>query len=347
MKVVLVTSFEDYFVEQDTLPELTRRGIEVVSRFEAKACARYDFETFKASGVTLILHMNEVGAHSASAKLSQMARDAGIPIRALSRKKASWTFLPAPLDNGPESLPKPPEERLLRPRTHSQGFAVAATLADVNANRDEEPGPLDLPDGGQLHANIGDDTAAVPEKVRTHIITTRFDRKQARLRDIVRLVVAHGITDYARVFEAVSAGRATGVFPRLIRQKADDLPKLVRSMLAHELSEMSGTHHDLHLFKEDQPAFASIGLGTVPAGAYTVSVDAAKVALDEEDTMTSGKVVPMTKTTEATADDRARLEARIAELEKLEQAHAALRNLVKLGYMTALEAAAKLFPEAP
>lgn len=36
MKVILVTSFEDYFLEQDTLPALAARGVEVVVRFEAR-----------------------------------------------------------------------------------------------------------------------------------------------------------------------------------------------------------------------------------------------------------------------------------------------------------------------
>lgn len=349
MKVVLVTSFEDYFLEQDTLPELARRGVEVFSRFEAKACGRYDFHAFKAEGVDLILHMNEVGSHSASEKLSQLARDAGIPIRALSRKKASWTFLPPGLDGAPPSLDGPPSApdsgRTLRARSHRHGFGIAATLADVGANGDSpEPGPLDLGEGLVLHPGLSPDPeVSVPDPVRQHIVTTRFSRKEARLRDVVRLVVAHGITDYARVFAAVDQGRQMGVFPRLVRMKREDLPKLVRSMLAHEMNDMKGKTHNLHLYQEDQPALASLGLDT-EATRHRVDVAEAIAVLEEEDTMTSGKVVPMQKP--ETADEMTKLRARVAELEKLEQAHAALSRLVALGYMTSTEAALKLFPPA-
>ncbi len=399
MKVVLVTSFEDYFVEQDTLPELARRGVEVFARFEAKECGRYDFRAFKAENVDLILHMNEVGSHSASQKLSQLAREAGIPIRALSRKKASWTFLPSPLDNGPESLPKPEtDERLLRPRSRSHGFTAAATLVDLGAT--DEAAPVALPDGGLLHPGLSSvDGEPVPDRVRTYITTTRFDRKDARLRDVIRLVVAHGITEYDRVFAAVEAGRQTGVFPRLIRQKGEDLPKLVRSMLAHELSEAATKDESRHVIidRDDKDALEGIGLvrpeGVVQIGSqaafekvkehalraaaeasargedplragmlasrekaleYGVDLadgDAEIAALvkEEEATMKSGKVVPMHKdqVTDIT-DEVSTLRARVAELEKLAKAHEALTNLVKLGYMTPLEAAAKLFPsEAP
>jgi len=66
---------------------------------------------------------------------------------------------------------------------------------------------------------------------------------------------------------------------------------------------------------------------------------------EEEPTMANGaKVVPMNPSETATLEGEvARLRARVAELEKLEKAHAALKTLVGLGMMTAEEAAAKLF----
>lgn len=273
LKVLLVSSFEDYFLEQDTLPELARRGVEVVARFEARNVESYDLAKYKAEGVEMILHMHEVGPHAASWRLTEKAKLAGLPVRALSRKKASWTFLPQPLDGGPESIPKPPpaadsEKRTLRGRG---SMVVAGTLADV-AER------VTTSRGAVLHAGLSAvDGTEAPKEVREHILRYRFDRRDAKLRDIIRLIIAHGITEYDTVLEAVEAGRQSGMFPRLLRVKGD-LPKLVKSMLAHELNEAATNREAWHfsLNESDREGFQAIGLG---APAMTASSVGAKAAV--------------------------------------------------------------------
>lgn len=93
MRAALFTSFPDRFVNEKILPDLSRRGVEVVLIDQASRAARYDLRAYR---LEVVLYMNEMGGHSFSHVLSRLAREAGVTIRALSRKKASWTFLPSP-----------------------------------------------------------------------------------------------------------------------------------------------------------------------------------------------------------------------------------------------------------
>jgi hypothetical protein len=397
MKVILVTSFEDYFLEQDTLPALAARGVEVVVRFEARNVENYDLAKYKREGVEMILHMHEVGPHAASWRLTERAKEAGLPVRALSRKKASWTFLPAPATPDPPAPPSIPEsERVLRPRSRGHDGVTTTTMMLANGAASEEEKERPFPAGGaMLHPGLHPkDDAAIPDRVRDFITVTRFDRKSARLRDVIRLVIAHNVTDYKSVLEAVTQGRSRGVFPCLLRLKPEQLPKLTKSMLAHELNEMRGKAHAVTLFHEDRAQLASLGL-TAPEAGYTVDTEAALAALKDDDEpagpdsfggsdfppieeektdMSAWEGSEMQRQAEMereraaakakqdglpaalsaplprrapdpgpVADELTRLRARVAELEKLEKAHAALKTLVGLGVMTAQEAAEKLF----
>lgn len=93
MRAALFTSFPSRFIREKIIPDLSRRGVEVVIVDEASRAERYDLRAYE---LDVVLHMNEMGGHASSYVLSRVARDANITIRALSRKKASWTFLPAP-----------------------------------------------------------------------------------------------------------------------------------------------------------------------------------------------------------------------------------------------------------
>lgn len=93
MRAALFTSFPERFVNEKILPDLSRRGVEVVLVDEACRADRYDLQAY---ALEVVLHMNELGGHSNSHILSRVARAAGVTFRALSRKKASWSFLPSP-----------------------------------------------------------------------------------------------------------------------------------------------------------------------------------------------------------------------------------------------------------
>lgn len=93
MKVILVTAFPEKFVKNRVLPDLERR-VQVLEVVRPEKADHIDF----AGRPDLVLHMTEFGSHSFSEKLSKVCRTAGVGIRSLSRKKASWSFLPAPQD---------------------------------------------------------------------------------------------------------------------------------------------------------------------------------------------------------------------------------------------------------
>jgi hypothetical protein len=91
VRAALITSFPKDFVDRKILPELRRRGVDVVLVDEAFRAPLLDLE-----GVEIVLHMTEMGGHTSSAHLSEVCRRAGVPVRSLSRKKSSWSFLPRP-----------------------------------------------------------------------------------------------------------------------------------------------------------------------------------------------------------------------------------------------------------
>lgn len=93
MRAALFTSFPERFIKEKILPDLLKRGVEVVLIDETSRVERYDLRAYQ---LDVVLHMNEMGGHTRSHVLSKLAREARVTVRALSRKKASWSFLPAP-----------------------------------------------------------------------------------------------------------------------------------------------------------------------------------------------------------------------------------------------------------
>lgn len=286
MKVLLVTGFENYFLEQDTLPALASRGVEVVDRFPASHVENIDLARHKADGVTMILHMHEFGAHNASEKLSRAARLVGLPIKALSRKKASWTFLPPPASVDPPDL-------------------------EVNVNEAEE---VDLPPietiddladaliayaAKGLYAQLTGDPlgdALIPKPVRQHMIEVSFDRKQARLRDVVQLIIAHGITEPERVVKLALDGRQQGIFPRLARVKPGDLPKLAQSMLEQELATLraekdEGQIRAVRMYQEDRDAIEGLGLVAPFNGVSHVDLKPKEEAMNGKTALGNGAIM--------------------------------------------------------
>lgn len=79
------------FIREKIQPELERRGLEVVLVKEPKHAVREDLD-----GVDVVLLMTEIGAHTLTERLAKLCRQGDKPIRSLSRKKASWSFLPDP-----------------------------------------------------------------------------------------------------------------------------------------------------------------------------------------------------------------------------------------------------------
>ena len=305
LRVVLVTAFEESFLQQDTLPELARRGVEVVARFPASRVESYDLPRLKEHGVQLILHMVEKGSHSSSEKLSTLARTAGLPIRALSRKKASWTFLPPPRD----------EEA-----TSRSGLRLVPEVDERKEGGVAEESWSEVLRQYEVFAGL-----VATEEARQYIRESGFNRRGAHLRDVVRLFVhGCGVRSEDQLLEVVRIGRDQQTFPRLYRLNAEKLPKLVRSMLAQELGQKCEPSEDE---SDDEGGPSSVR--EVEMHAITSTSESAK---DEPSERSLEKEI-------------IELRARVAQLERLEQAHEAMRSLVRLGYMTAAEAAERLFAE--
>lgn len=306
MKVILVTSFAESFLQRDTLPALAARGVDVVARFEARHVDGYDLERLKRQGVELILHMTEVGSHSPSEKLSHRARLAGLPIKALSRKKASWGFLPPPraVEGAVEEPPSQPE---------AEDFLYLPEEPDLGDILSVADGLSTVTDAKERALQLG-----------RYLLESGFDRKRARLRDVVQLLVlGYGLRDGDYILRAVRSGRENGIFPRLFRIRSESLPQLVATMLRHELGAIDG-----------EPEILDEDAGFVES----------EEGAEEDDAMITTNLRPVESVREDDlARENARLKARVADLERLHEAHQALRSLVRLGYMSAAEAAEKLF----
>ena len=324
LRVVLVTGFAESHLQQDTLPELARRGVEIVTRVAPTHVSKLDLKDLRErKGVELVLLMHEVCGHAESGLLLQAARAADVPVQTLSRKKASWSFLPAPLQpHEPDpadamevsasssdlALEMPPSTRILR------SVAGAPTIRDDEDDLDPEL---------RLVRNIVVDST-LRERIYEYVRENGLTRKEVRLRDAVRYYLfvysdyeELGITRERRdemVLESVRAGRDDGTFPRLFRVKSQDLPRLVRSYIADEESKRT---------QEVEPMIESIPSSSL-AQDPSVATEAAESVV-------------------ASASELQHLRARVAQLEKLQTAFDAFQTLVRQGYLTATEAAERLF----
>lgn len=127
MKVALLTSFPARFVNESILPELALRGVEVVRTLEPSHAGNVDFSKL---AIDMVLHMTELGGHMAVENAKRAIERAGIPMRALSRKKASWNeFLPPPrLVAPPPPLPKKESSMSTKNGTAKLGDLPGAAL---------------------------------------------------------------------------------------------------------------------------------------------------------------------------------------------------------------------------
>ncbi len=89
MRVALVTNFPARFVNEKIIPDLQQRGIHIAIVETPTRAARIDLG---AINIEQVLFMNELTSHGESDALSDRCKDFKIPIRALSRKKASWPW---------------------------------------------------------------------------------------------------------------------------------------------------------------------------------------------------------------------------------------------------------------
>jgi hypothetical protein len=96
VRAALFTNFPTRFVNDKIIPELTRRGVEVIFVDEPKRAGGYDL---RAYALDVVFHMTELGGHSKAEPLVRACRDAGVAIRSLSRKKAMWR-LPGAASSG-------------------------------------------------------------------------------------------------------------------------------------------------------------------------------------------------------------------------------------------------------
>lgn len=94
-RVALLSAFPSRFVLASIIPELERRGLDVVFCMEPQ---KLTAARLLRGRVSIALHMTEMIGHSISANLSRTCHEAGVSVRAISRKKATWTFLPEPME---------------------------------------------------------------------------------------------------------------------------------------------------------------------------------------------------------------------------------------------------------
>lgn len=90
MRAVLFTEFPERFVHEKIVPELRTRGVDVVHVASIETCERVAYV-----GVDVVLNMHEMGGHTWSQKLTRVCSKAGVPVRALSRKKSAWPVFDA------------------------------------------------------------------------------------------------------------------------------------------------------------------------------------------------------------------------------------------------------------
>lgn len=103
-RIGLVTAFPDRFVADTILPELHRRGLVVAYRETPK---RVEANGLRRANLDVVLFMVEMASHSISNRISGACEKAGIPLQALSRKKASWTNLPDPIESSEIEMEEP------------------------------------------------------------------------------------------------------------------------------------------------------------------------------------------------------------------------------------------------
>lgn len=111
-RVALASDFPDQTLVQNTVLELEVRGMVVEVVDEVSRVANMDLA---GRGVEVVFHMHELGSHPNSERLSQVCKAQGIPVRAISRKKASWaSFLPDPVYVAKRpTMPPPPKEKTM------------------------------------------------------------------------------------------------------------------------------------------------------------------------------------------------------------------------------------------
>ncbi len=134
VRAILVTDFPDSFVERSVLPELRKR-VDVIMVSKTLPAARLDLASYAPD---VVLHMVEFGSHSHSSLLSATCRKAGITVRALSRKKAFWSFLPPPRAVVAPIPPIPfPTEipKMEQQKNGTNGTPIRATIGDLPGAR--------------------------------------------------------------------------------------------------------------------------------------------------------------------------------------------------------------------
>lgn len=357
LRVVLITQFAESHLLQDTLPELERRGIEIVNRFEPKHVSNVDLRYLRETkGVELVLLMHEVAGHSDTGAVASAARAAELPLHYLSRKKASWAgVLPPPLDEALLSVPavedSPPSSIavLTRSRAMRRFFSRGAVSPEIAA----------IADG---YAPLADATHDEEIERRRRVMRwaeeTGFRPKEARLRDAVRymLLVFEGCEERhgreardEHIVEALRQCRSEGVFPKLLNVRGDELEKRVLSLIENETESARLDDEDGN---DDRPAPSSASAmedemeSTSEPSVLTKGERMAEAIAGKDDPppigRPAGPITPGAMEPITVVGEIERLQRRVDQLEQREEAIGAFKTLVRLGYMTPAEVAERL-----
>ena len=359
LRVVLVTQFAESHLLQDTLPELERRGIEIVNRFEPKHVSNVDLRYLRETkGVELVLLMHEVAGHSDTGAVASAARAAELPLHYLSRKKASWAgVLPPPLDEAPpsdraveDSSPSSVESApvLTRSRAMRRFFSRGAVSPEIAA----------IADG---YAPLADATHDEEIERRRRVMRwaeeTGFRPKEARLRDAVQymLLVFEGCEERhgreardEHIVEALRQCRSEGVFPKLLNVRGDELEKRVLSLIENETESARLDDEDGN---DDRPAPSSASvmedeMESSEPSVLTKGERMAEAIAGKDDPppigRPAGPITPGAMESITVAGEVERLQRRVDQLEQREEAIGAFKTLVRLGYLTPAEVAERL-----
>lgn len=198
MRVALFTSFPPRFVEDKIRPALLRRGVEIVLIEEAKRAGHIELWRYS---LDMILHMTEMGSHAFSARLTAAASKAGLTIRALSRKEASWSFLPAPTAASEEAAVQIPQdivEKVKAAQPAAKADAAQAAIANQAREAQEAKDMLALfeQENAQLKQTIAGQQATLDVYKRDLDAAVERIEKHARkagLRSAIYLLADAGV----------------------------------------------------------------------------------------------------------------------------------------------------------
>lgn len=168
MRAMLFSNFPSRFLREKVEPELKRRGVELLAMDEMKNVDKYDLATMRPD---IVLHMHEMSNHSDSKALTKACQLARVPVKAFSRKKASWSFLPPPGPRGEETVVDVEDGELeMEPDSEKTDVERGVLAAGMSMEEAVEIGHLYLKERDEARQALGETRQQLAE-TRTKLAT--------------------------------------------------------------------------------------------------------------------------------------------------------------------------------